>query len=1604
MDTDTDMTDSSPDEEIQRLEQELKHKKEQRKRKKIEARNSGRLQARQPGDIPCSSKTTFKKRKGATDKGKKYEDLITANVVLQLVSDSKIKDFRISSNDENFGDFDDVVIEIETDSGTKIKALQLKHSNDKRQLNTNQLAGKQGDFSLIKYFKSAQKLQGQVQEYILFTPKTLTTSEETKFKLAGEEFYLKAIKKTVSVDNFDISRISENINYYHTFQIVEDEWTTKNPEKIQQYRTFFESFRLYTNQERFEALTKSTMNRFTDMFGSSEKTFKEYVDVISEWSLKDGKKEKLSKRMMQRAMVLRLLSSQIEPFVFGSVTNKMEILREAIFSFDITLLEKEGSNAVKKLWGDLDKNVNLEELNKVRSLYSLSLNYISSVKNLDANLLTQLLWLMEKCPLIVKEHDNIEKAIKLCPDAKFIILGKGKYGKWMKEIPVFLNLSDLRSKGELYDEVLQNFTISLQGKEPLNLATAFQKNDEISKHVTVIKLLEMSEGSCYVGGQKETFPNLYVDRYLSVNIIDIKYLQRANQNTVIILNCEENSEQLKITQEHTLIDINDFFTSRDSKIFDTALFIQTKTECSDSDFQKIYSKTPTSKSIHYFKYLKNQNLEWVRSRGDVSELRNYKLHNHSKTQNQIWSLKLSKHYLHNQITGDASELRNNHLKSFSKNEKEFLSFGFSNNISLITGDPGMGKTELTKSLKNNCRSKYWTVIMNPQDINLLFKTLQNRESSNYLNRFESFIFNQKYPHFERLDQEFLKMCLKQKNVIYVWDALDEILSKNLDATSSLILLLSKEGFTQCVTARQHLKSFLENKFNVLSVSINQFNQREQEDYIRRRLADFSMSVDMKETIEKIKSTFAFTKHIDILGIPLQIFMLTEVFLHSKEKYEELFNNKFLLTELYGFFVDGKFKFFFESKVPANNDYWEEEYKKKKEEKLKHYEKLALGVIFSEEILKELKIDCSVDENLVSEDFGTVGIITGLQNGIPQFAHASFAEYFVALYISKHFEMIPADAFFDQRYNNVRFFFDMITGKISSAHIAVLYRNFNELMSYDDETTKCKDQGGRSALHLICSWGRRYPRLNVEEHDDVYIIDDYFYSVPEETKEYYNALLFLLDKCEISKEDELKYTPLAYARKSQSLRAELELLQSRQSQFQHSYSETDVINILFRSAQLGYDDAIEKVMPTDAGFCKKVANSRDVNFKTPLFIASGARHVKVGSSGGHGQTSLNGNVSYDRQKVIERLVKYGARINKANQQRETPLYAASSQGNEKIVECLVKHEAEIDRANENGETPLYVASFQGQDKTVECLVKNQAEIDRANKNGETPLYAASSQGHDKTVECLVTNGAEINRANKNGQTPLYAACSEGHEKTVECLMKYGAKINPTNKYENTLLYAACSKGHEKIVECLVKHGAEINRANENDWTPLHVASSQGHENIVECLVKCEAEINRADKYGYTPLYAASSEGHEKVVECLLKCGAEINRANKDGWTPLHVASFQGHEKIVKCLVKCEAEINRANKDGWTPLHAASSQGHEKIVECLVKCGAEINHICERGCTPLDVAVLEGRMQIVEYLMKHGAKTNGADGEGRTPLQAASGDGNEKNGRLSTGMRC
>ncbi|XP_063924016.1 ankyrin-1-like [Zophobas morio] len=974
----------------------------------------------------------------------------------------------------------------------------------------------------------------------------------------------------------------------------------------------------------------------------------------------------------------------------------------------------------------------------------------------------------------------------------------------------------------------------------------------------------------------------------------------------------------------------------------------------------------------------------------------------------------------------------------------------------------MGKTELTKSFKNNCSSKYWTVMLSPQEINLFFKQSGRCQRSDYLNLFHTFILEEKYHHLKHLDKEFFKNCSEQLRVFYVWDAIDDILTKYLNAVSDLIVLLSNKGFTQWVTVRKHLKSCLEKQLNTLSLGINHFNENEQEDYIRKRLRSIISADNIESSIQKVKSSFAFIKHVDILGIPLQIFMLTEIVLQNNKKYLTLIGSSRLLTDLYHYFIQEKFNIFYESKRSLNirDSSSKLLLKKDKKKTLIHYEKLAVKLVFS---------DCSdvnIHEciNTSTYDYESIGIITDSQNNTPVFLHASFAEYLAAVYFLKNVKLIPGEKFFNRKYNSVRFFFDMLLAKKSPLHTAILYRNFDELMNYDDEILTRKDEGGRNALHLICSWGQRHRRLRVTSYKINRFLS-YLTSVllknksvlkriPRvrytlqndessegelETREYLDGVLYLLNKCSISEPDAIfELTPLSYARVSESLGAELELLQSGMLDLQPEqlYDHCDRINILYYTSLFGYDKGIRMIATKELS-----TYYEEVNFIckfseiTPLAIASSNGHLAV----------------------VEYLLELGAGIDDIDKNGRTPLYTASENGHEKIVECLVECGVEIDLANKNGETPLYVAAEKGHEKTVKFLVQYGAEINRASKYGDTPLHAASSKGHEKIVEylmqfgaeinraddvgwtplraaywnghknivqCLMTRGAEINCADKRGETLLYVASSKGHNEIVECLVKCRAEVNGTDNYVRTPLYAAAKNGHENVVECLLECEAEINLADYKDRTPLHAASWNGHEKIVECLAKFGAEIDSPDYNGQTPLYAASSNGHKYIVEILLKLGAQINHADYKNRTPLYVASLNGHQKVVECLVKCGAEIKCANKPdrtalhaaaksghekiveylvhsgaeldigdhlGWTSLHLASKNGHEKVVECLVKFGAEINRLGFNGWTPLYAAALNGHETIVEYLMSHKADINRANKSGQTPLYAASSSG-------------
>ncbi|XP_063903832.1 uncharacterized protein LOC135123265 [Zophobas morio] len=1594
---------------------------------------------------------TFKKRPGTTDKGKEYEDVVLAKVVLELVNDPAITNFHVASNQELFGAFDDIVIKTESDEEKKalIKAVQLKHA-EKKTLSTENLRSRNGDFSLSRYFESFKKIKEQADEFILFTNRSFKCKDKAKFQLEEERFYVELVKAKPS------SELSVQKDCVYQFQIAEDPSIKENDPKVQEYKEFFSKFYLYTGQERLEELKNTTAEKFATTYSSSDDTFDTFLRTISAWSIQDGKKEKLNKTWIKRLIALLLLSPHVEPLSFDSVNDKMEIFREAISSFCITLFEEKSCQIVKQLWGDVgnEKNIDFKELNKARKRYLPTVKHIDN-KNMDPKIVSQLLWLTDKCPLILRECENIEKVIQLCPNKKFILVGKNESEEWMTKYSSFQNLSDLTLKPDLCEKLIQNFSISIQGKEELDLLTAFGSDEEFLENVTTDDLAEMLTGPHRIGGEKEALPDPYIERYVSRNIINITYLEKLHENTIIILNCENNFD--KVTSKLSnckLIDINNFLQNKnrnfdnltnnevldlksnpgkyikganrpsvakamyagknqvqfESKLnnkanefsFDKSKFANTvyvgNRHCNDHELEEIYHENKETKHFHYFKLLSDGNLEWIKSKGDVSGLENYKLfEKYSMNENALWS----------------SRLVNN------------------NNINLITGDPGLGKSELMKSLKNKCPREYWTVIITPQFINSFFHNSEYSKTTNCRELFEKLLIDVKCQLVNKSDQKFFEIFIKKNKVVYVWDALDEILRENLDAILNIILHLSTEGVHQWVTSRRDLKILLQNKFSLLSFSINQFSENEQQHYFRKRLNTFISADTIEVTIDKIKSSFAVVEHVDILGIPLQIFMLTELFRQNNEKYIKLMDNTFLLTDLYDYFISEKFNIFYDKmKIDLQNPHLASRIHEEKRKVLDTYERVALKVVFHDEILQQLNINFEKHIKKFVKKYASLGLVKELQNEVPLFLHGSFAEYLVATYFYKNngqSKDVIANILFDGKYNNVRFFFDMLLSKNSKAHIAVLYKNYELLKTYDDEILTRKDECGRSALHLISSWGKRHPRVNITA---AYLVhENPNFDKKSESGAYIEAVTFLQLKNDADECDTLlNATPLSYARKSESLGAELKLLQTKKNELSQLCVHDDMVYIFYYSALLGYDDvctlftaeilekcgvhritAISDEMPLlKKGSLDEYQRKLFVQFEcsdTLLYIASHNGHEKIveylTTLGAEihranfcGWTPLHVASLNGHEKVVQHLTTVGAEINDASNGGWILQYAASQNGHEKVVEYLATVGAEINHAVKDGWTPLHLASFNGHEKVVEYLATVGAEINCADNEGWTPLHIASQNGHQKVVEYLATVGAEINHAVNDGVTPLHLASFNGHQKVVEYLATVGAEINRAMNEGVTPLYAASFNGHEKVVEYLATVGAEINRGMNDGRTPLFTASQSGHEKVVKYLATIGAEINRADNYGWTPLYVASFNGHEKVVEYLATVGAEINRTTKNGWTPLHVASLNGHGKVVEHLATVGAEINLAANDGCTPLHAASHNGHKKVVEYLTTVGAEINRTAKNGSTPLGIASLNGHEKLVEYFAAIGGEINCANNNGVTPLLVASNNGHEK----------
>lgn len=393
--------------------------------------------------------------------------------------------------------------------------------------------------------------------------------------------------------------------------------------------------------------------------------------------------------------------------------------------------------------------------------------------------------------------------------------------------------------------------------------------------------------------------------------------------------------------------------------------------------------------------------------------------------------------------------------------------------------------------------------------------------------------------------------------------------------------------------------------------------------------------------------------------------------------------------------------------------------------------------------------------------------------------------------------------------------------------------------------------------------------------------------------------------------------------------------------------------------------------------------------------------------GHGkwnplyQASVNGHIH-----AVKKLLEYGLEIIEQEYFGETPLFGASAQGHAGVVNILLEARANTNVKNDIGESPLFVASKNGHAPVVELLVKADALVDdRKGRDDRTPLHQASIEGHSTVVKVLIAAGADVNCKDDYSKTPLFDAVCLGNLEVVHLLLDSGATAdtmipahleenfvdpgaNGLYKYvngpERTSLYEAVEYGHPAIVKALIGAGAEPTKCNQGDseYGLLKRALELRCSKIAMLLVQTEANSastairNEASLNGL--LCRTLEYGQTDVTKEILRCGVDVNGSRTGERTPLHFALQYGHLDIVTALLDAGADCNAFEDYGMeTPLHYAVRHGDQNTVKMLLDAGADINisNFSPRSMeTPLCCAVQCKNVDMVKYLLSAGAEVD------------------------------
>ncbi|KAF3280831.1 hypothetical protein TWF970_002516 [Orbilia oligospora] len=296
------------------------------------------------------------------------------------------------------------------------------------------------------------------------------------------------------------------------------------------------------------------------------------------------------------------------------------------------------------------------------------------------------------------------------------------------------------------------------------------------------------------------------------------------------------------------------------------------------------------------------------------------------------------------------------------------------------------------------------------------------------------------------------------------------------------------------------------------------------------------------------------------------------------------------------------------------------------------------------------------------------------------------------------------------------------------------------------------------------------------------------------------------------EDDVGGTPLSYAICSgNDDLANLLLKGGSKTESKESIVQT----LLFASAKKGDRDVVELLLETGIVH----SNVKDSHYLTPLLWAT----------------------IYNREAVMDSLVKAGAQLNLKGMDGFILLYQAVSEGNESVVESLFEDGVQLDFFR------VWPKGLWEQESGLAILerVLDSSMVSGFRKDGVRildPIVWAADQGYEGVVKLLIKNGSATDLEIGSGWRPLSLAIENGNAAIVRLLLDqkvttdfhYNLIFNadiPNPRLYRTPLSRAAERGDEAIVELLLEYGARLDLKDRAGGTPLSRAANTTIRNII-----------------------------------------------------------------------------------------------------------------------------------------------------------------------------